>query len=415
MISLVRTLTLFRKDVLWSLANIKLLAVMVLPVIFLVIFSGNPRSLLFSLIFSNVFIGLFSTSYLVIEEKNKGTLLALMTSPLTGFEVLMGKFLFNLALCLIFSALSFLFHRNIMDFLSPMILVNIAFFAGTTCFLGFLMGLFFKNEQEMSVIAPFLMFLFSLGDPLSMTSSLAHINTFFPEYHLIEILKGARGRMLLLHTLWNFLLFASVLFCAVRYTQFYFLNNRERRFHWSLAGLGVVFLMLCLTSGFYFSRKAKAAPRTQQVTLESPWLKAEIPYPDQDLVAKKVAEAPDETIYELGSKELQLHSSRIVVVARQLEEDEQTLEQRRQKIYQKYNRVVINESESQAHGVHWTQWIYTEAGQFYVLQESLCGDHIFQITVGIENRRVDWMHGMLKAYRHMMDHLKYECLHNKSQ
>ena len=150
MISFSRVFTIVKKDLAWARSNPKLLGIMILPVFVVVFFSRFDAAATFgfSLVFVNAFVGIFSTSYLVIEEKNKGTLLSLLTSPLTGPELLLGKFLFNLLLCGSFSLLVILVNQRFDLLTQPLALLVILLFAGTTCFVGFLTGVFFKNEQE---------------------------------------------------------------------------------------------------------------------------------------------------------------------------------------------------------------------------------------------------------------------------
>jgi hypothetical protein len=105
--------------------------------------------------FINSFLGIFSTSYLIIEEKNNGTLLALLTSPLTASELLMGKFLFNVILCGLFSFMVILSQWTARGFdLSTSFGQHLSF-CWDHLFCRLSSGSFFKNEQEMSFLLPY--------------------------------------------------------------------------------------------------------------------------------------------------------------------------------------------------------------------------------------------------------------------
>ncbi len=408
MISISRTLTLFKKDILWSMANLKLLAVMILPVVFLVLLSRDEKTFVFSIIFVNVFIGLFSTSYLVIEEKNKGTLLALMTSPLQSIEVLLGKFLFNLMLCMGFSLLGIFLNQRFDLLAQPLVLVNILFFAGTTCFIGFIMGLFFKNEQEMSVIAPLLMFIFSLGDLVGKVSSTPAIKGYFPDFHLAQVLNHLPLPQTLWHTLWNFSFFTLFLLSASFYAQFYFSNSRERRFSSILFFTIAGFLVLNICSGLFFSQQSVEKNRDQLIEVIATRFRGSLSFSSEDLIFNKIHQSPEVFLYEFKSKKKD--NNRLIVSVRNLENDENTQELRNKKVKTKPGRQILSESQESLNGISFNQWIYIEENQFLILKEFICGQQIFQISVGTDFKEVDRLSDFLKSTQSILNDLKIQCL-----
>jgi len=274
-----RIWVLLCKDLYWAAGNFKLLGIMVMPVLFVVIFSriDSESIFAFNLSFINSFIGIFSTSYLIIEEKNKGTLLSLLTTPVRSFELLFSKFLFNLSLCLSVSAFAMIYNARWDLLSSPWVNLNVALFAGFTCFIGCVVGMFFKNEQEMSIFSPLLMFFFILGDVTDKMTSGIRAFGFFPDFHLSRIVRdmdmGLTER--LAHTGFNFYFFAVGLLMAALYTQFYFANHRETRVSKALYGFCLLLLTSFIGSGLLYAkdpqRQVLGDGRVQQKFLSPQW------------------------------------------------------------------------------------------------------------------------------------------------
>ena len=71
MINLNRIKAVFLKDIAWAKGNSKLLVIMLMPIFFIFFFSKIDKSIgmSFAMTFTAAFIGILSTSQLIIEEK----------------------------------------------------------------------------------------------------------------------------------------------------------------------------------------------------------------------------------------------------------------------------------------------------------------------------------------------------------
>ncbi len=415
MISLQRVFTVVKKDVAWAMGNLKLLGVMVLPLFVVVFFSSFDAAATFgfSLIFVNAFVGIFSTSYLVIEEKNKGTLLALLTSPLTGAELLLGKFLFNLILCSFFSLLVILLNSRFDLFLQPLALLNIFLFAGTTCFVGFVTGVFFKNEQEMSVLAPFLMVLFCFGDAAEKVSHSNSVHAFFPDYHLSQSVRDLPLGFsdLWSHTVFSLFMFTVAFGMAAFYTRFYFSNNREKRFSNRLIGFIFAFVGVLVGSGVYANATkdpAKMERGLQVVEVETPSVKVAFKFDPKVFYHKSLLQSRQKAVELLTFKDEK--EVNIVVGVRDLEEDEDSFEKRLKKVNEDPKREIIAFQEK-PWGEHvLRQWMYLRPDKLVVLRESLCGSQAFQVSLDIRLKKMQRFQKDFSAYKTFFDSVQMTCL-----
>ena len=241
------------KDFHWALNNLKLLGVMILPVVFTLIFSRLPDGALlgFSIVFIGSFIGVFTTSYLIIEEKNRGTILALLTTPLNGWELMLSKFLFSLILTLLLILFAIVMNSEYGMLANPILLLNICLFSGLTCFMGCVLGLFCKNEQELGIISPIILFLFIMGDLIEKISKHGSYIAYFPEFHMVQFIKNPSMEFMdsLYHSGFSLGLFFVWFLMAGFYTNFYFANHNEKRFSWVLPFGFSCFIGLLVFSG----------------------------------------------------------------------------------------------------------------------------------------------------------------------
>ena len=415
MISVSRVLTVLRKDFLWAQANVKLLGVMILPVFLVVFFSklDSAATFVFSVTFVNAFVGIFSTSYLIIEEKNRGTLLALLTTPLTGAELLLGKFLFNLILCVFFSILAAFMNNRLDVIYQPLIFLNILLYAGTTCFVGYTIGIFFKNEQEMSVLAPFIMFFFCFGDAADKLSSRSNIHAFFPDYHLAQALKDLTipPSQLLAHSAFSFLLFAVAFLAATFYTSFYFSNSREKRYSSRLMSLIAIFFTVMISSGFYYSKvKAPQAGEDGRHIKEftTAAMKVSFSYDPKKLNMKSVLETRVKNMFILS--ESGAIDFKVVITTREVEDDEKTNEERIKKVKEDAKRHLLAHEVFDFNDQKLNRFVYTKRGEMIVLSEARCGDQLVQWSLDHDLKNMKDIKRSLEFYDDVSKSFKLNCL-----
>jgi ABC-2 type transport system permease protein len=414
MMSSRRVLTIVGKDMAWARGNFKLLGVMILPLFVVVLFSqmDSAATFGFSLIFVNAFVGIFSTSYLIIEEKNKGTLLALLTSPLTGAELLLGKFLFSWLLCSVFSLLVIVLNQR-MDLLAqPLALLNLFLFSGTACFFGFVTGVFFKNEQEMSVLAPFLMFLFCFGDAAKKVSVKNNIHAFFPDYHLLQSVRDLplNWRDLWVHSLFSLLMFAVAFGMATFYTRFYFSNNREKRYSHRLLGFITTFFLVLIVSGWCENSKIQVSldPQgLQELAAETTAVHLRLSFEPEKFHHKSLLQSRRKIVELLNFKKNE--ESNIVLTVRWLEDDEMTWEKRRTKVEEDRRREIITVDEQTWFDRKWRQWIYLHQKKMILLRESFCGPQIVQVSLDMPLSDMKAFDQRWKSFQQVFESLQIEC------
>jgi ABC-2 type transport system permease protein len=230
-LNLHRILAVFQKDVQWGTKNLKLLTIICMPLLISVgltkLLSGHLSS--YTLVFSISFVGLFLTSYIIAEEKRLGTLKTILISPLTPHELVLGKFLLPLCLCLLFSFLVFVSSNNLKIFFSPPVFAAIVLMSASICLLGTLFGLFFKNEQELGVSLPIIFFPFIFGEVIHKATG-ANISGFFPDYHLSHLVDNyfkLSDQQILMHLFSIGIFFSVLLSMTAQYIRFFFSKDTD--------------------------------------------------------------------------------------------------------------------------------------------------------------------------------------------
>ncbi len=423
MSSLRRIVTVYKKDVYWVLGNFKLLGIMLMPILFIIFFSQTGKGALFSfiMVFINAFIGIFSTSYLIIEEKNKGTLLSLLTTPLKSFELLLAKFLFNLTLCLLISILAILVNNRLDLLVSPFALINLALYAGLTCFVGCVVGMFFKNEQEMSIVAPILMFFFIFGDIVAKTSSGSAFFPFFPDYHITQVIKNPVTSDInyLPHTFFNLLYFLIALVTATLYTQFYFSNNRETRVSKTLIGMMGVFVIALLASGLTNKDKSRkqldSTGRVSQRFVSKNW-SGRFEFDGKLWEMQKILDTATRSAFVLHPKEGsslikngKAEDVEMSLVVRPAEEQESTQLKRYQWIRKDERRELVS-YETLQHKTHdFQKFIYFYEDKLIVLIESFCGKQLLQVSLDMKFQELVSFQGHWIYLQNLLDNLHITC------
>ena len=253
-----RVWVVIKKDMAWIKGDLKLLGtVSIVPVFMILMFSAVSRTNITEGIHLNASLGIdisvmgmlllicttgcITTSQLILREKEKGTLLALLTTPLKYQEFILGKLFFTFTLSLLFAVILAL-TSGMKDFiLNPVVMLNMALFTGTVCFIGCVAGIFSETELENNTVVFVALIFFtsafvlkSVGSPVFQIFYFIH-----PVSHFFEIFSENNFQNLFIHTGFNLLFFIGLFFFSAVYIRFYFSNNIERRFSFPL------FLSLC--------------------------------------------------------------------------------------------------------------------------------------------------------------------------
>lgn len=388
---------------------------MIVPVFLVVLFSivGADATFGFSIVFTNTFIGLFLTSYLVIEEKNKDTLLALLTTPLTALELLIGKVSFNLVLCLLFSVFSIVINKRFDLFLNAPALIALFLLASTCCFCGFLLGIFCRNEQELSILGPFVLLIFGLGDAFQKIPGPMALHPFFPDYHLAQNLKAFAmgwGKQLY-HLSFSFLYFFIAIVGVSQYTQFYFSNNREKRVSRSLLVFIFLFLTTFLLSGLLtnqlFKEKIGQLGGNQFETQE--WA-GRLNYPKDEMHLVPLVQVKNKIILAMKLKKSKNVS--FVFTIRPTEADEATEVAREVAVRADRTRILLSMEKLKVKEHEFTRWVYIKDEKLVVLTEHLCRSQLAQLSVDLEFKTGATPKAYLEIYQRILQNLELECKAN---
>ena len=417
MISVNRIASVFQKDIAWAKGNMKILTVMLLPIFFISLFSiiDAEATFAFSIPFTSTFIGIFLTSYLIIEEKRSGTLLALLTSPLRSYELLVSKLCFAMTLCLIFSTFAIFMNKRIDLLASPMIPLNIILFSGTCCFLGCLMGLFHKNEQEMSVLSTIALLVFS-GSHFRNATGEDRLAAYFPDHHLTQLLSVSEIPLetLLVHTGFNSLYFLGAIALGSWYTNFYFSNNREKRasstFFALLAGfIGLYVLSGSLAPGLIKSHGSKlnVSGQAQHKFQTDFWSGAFSYNPDKQSI-QVLLDAKIKKIYEIKFKDKDNHG-KYIISTREADADESSVELREKKIKEDESRILVGMKQINVKDTPFKQWTYYRGEELIVLAEAFCERQLLQISLDIKDPKMKGMKKSFKQFKDILNNLEPQC------
>lgn len=288
--NLKRISAVFYKDAMWAMYNKKLLVLVLMPPLMSLMFHFVGKGLLlgFSQVFTFAMIGSLLGSYLVTEEKRIESLKNVLITPLTPTELAAGKFFLPLALCLIFSFLTFLIAKKPLLFFEPSLLLGIVLTSAIVSLFGLIMGLIAKNEQELGVFAPIFILIFMMGTIQGKTGGIT-FSGYFPEFHLVHLIENynvLNSQQTLLHLLFLGAEFLATLLIATAYLYFYFSNDADsKRFNLKTLASFIPFLILMVVSGLtvhFFQIGEKSANNTARFKLESKNISIDLIY-DQNL------------------------------------------------------------------------------------------------------------------------------------
>jgi len=416
MIDFRRSFAIFRKDITWSFQNLKILVIMIMPLLLMVFFNkidSGGVTLYFSVNFTIAFVGIFMTSLLIIEEKRSGMLLTLLTTPLRSYELLIGKFLFALSLCLFFTIINFSLAHKLNLLINIPILLNLVLFCGTCCFYGYLLGLICENEQELGVIAPIPLLIFASGSIFTKLFKNSLASMMSPDYHFSTILRKFEhltNRELIFHTSFNSLYFISALIAVTAYTNFYFSNNREKRFSIKMVTLILLALSLFPLSGFighHFDSTATLSNSSGEniYQIKSRYWNGQLSYNAQQFDIQATMEGSQLNIYQFNYKDKKITSD-ISFIIRETKSDEKTPDLRIKKVKDKdKSEIHILNLKMFSHKEHpYRQWSYLTKKSFIQTIESHCQDHLFtfRIEIPFEKKSLD----RLKQLKNFQEYFK---------
>ena len=275
-----RIWVVIKKDMAWIKGDFKLLGtVSIVPVFMILMFSTVSRVNITEGVNLNASLGIdisvmgmlllicttgcITTSQLILQEKAKGTLLALLTTPLKYQEFILGKLFFTFTLSLLFAVILGLTSGMKDLILNPIIILNMALFIGTVCFIGCVAGIFSETELENNTVVFIALIFFTSAFMLKSIFSPALQVLYFihPTSHFFEIFSTTSFQNLFIHTGFNLLFFVGFFFFSAVYIRFYFSNNREKRFSFPLffslcagfIGLFILSALLFLTGQYEIS------------------------------------------------------------------------------------------------------------------------------------------------------------------
>ena len=218
------------------------------------------------------------SSYLIFNEKIKGTLLPLLTTPLKYYEFVLAKVIFSFSLTFFSSFILILIDLTTKEVYSvanfsslPFVVLNLALFSGVLCLIGVCIGLFARTELGVTriiVIFTFFVYPFAfigffknlLGANYSMLFVRFEKILFFdPALHFLQVFNAKDLSTILIHTAFNALYFFAFLVFNYFYLRFYFSNSREKRFSlnlfFGLAGVISLFILSGFISPHFVKRK----------------------------------------------------------------------------------------------------------------------------------------------------------------
>ena len=139
-----------------------------------------------------VMVGFTLTSFIVMEEKEKKTLEALMVSPANYNEILVGKLFLTVVITYVITVgLIFSLHYKEVSVIHT--LLSIPFGALIICSLGMVLGLICPSQAVLSGIGTVLMLGLFLPEVMAPLSDFAgHVARALPTHHVVQISRMGR-------------------------------------------------------------------------------------------------------------------------------------------------------------------------------------------------------------------------------
>lgn len=357
-----RISAVFYKDLKWALFNPKLLMLILMPLLLSLFFQFSGKGMLFgfSLVFTYTFIGCFLCSYLIVEEKKIDSLKCVLLTPLSATELLIGKFLLPLSLCLLFSFVTLSIAQKTHLFFNPVVLLSMVLMSAIICFSGLFLGLISKNEQELGIVGPAFMFAFLSGVFQMKEQNLKYAG-YFPDFHmthLIENIDILTTQQISLHLLFSSLFFITMLLLVRTYIQYFFstdLNSKRINIK-SIFMIVPVLIVLALsgaTAEQFAFKDTKTNLAKKEHTLSFDKTHVSIPFTDA-LWRIALINTDDLKMITLTSK---TNNQVIKVSLKKLSADELNLEDRIQKM-QRERLTLLSKEDRSPLVSDFTQMIY---------------------------------------------------------
>lgn len=357
-----RISAVFYKDLKWALFNPKLLMLILMPLLLSLFFQFSGKGMLFgfSLVFTYTFIGCFLCSYLIVEEKKIDSLKCVLLTPLSATELLIGKFLLPLSLCLLFSFVTLSIAHKTHLFFNPVVLLSMVLMSAIICFSGLFLGLVSKNEQELGIVGPVFMFAFLSGVFQIKEQNLKYAG-YFPDFHmthLIENIDILTHQQIALHLLFSSLFFITMLLLVRTYIQYFFstdLNSKRINIK-SILMIFPVLIVLTLsgaTAEQFAFKDTKTNLAKKKHTLSFDKTHVSIPFNDA-LWRIAIINTDDLKMITLTSK---TNNQLIKVSLKKLSADELNLEDRIQKM-QRERLTLLSKEDRSTLVSDFTQMIY---------------------------------------------------------
>jgi len=416
--NLSRVKAIILKDFYWAKGNSKLLGLTLMPVLMNVIFAKvvGPSAFGTGLSFSISFLGVFLTSFLLIEEKRKGTLRALLTTPLTNSELLLGKFIFTFSLCAFIAVFSVIINQRYDVLTNPLVILNIALFSAMACFIGFTQGLFFKSEQEMSIAAPIVMLLFVVGPAVEEATN-TEVAAFFPDYHFTHALNSGEISVFesFFHSSFSIVLTIAAFIFAVTFARFYFSNNNEKRFSSKLSVIFSCFIGLFILSGLISPKIIQENLKRNSNDLSLLTFKTDNWTGTLKYNASQVEVKTEVNSISLQKYKFSKNNLAVIMQIRATRPNEHNEQSRENKIRSKKFTTVLAKEEFILSNYRFRKWVSIQPeGKVSVLLESICDQQLFQIFFDLEKKNLYKISNNMSFLEVLLSDLELNCNTNNS-
>lgn len=416
MINFNRIKAVFLKDIAWAKGNSKLLVIMLMPIFFIFFFSKIDKSIgmSFAMTFTAAFIGILSTSQLIIEEKRNNTLSGLLISPLTNSEFIIGKYLFSMSLVFIFNILTLSINDKIHYIFNPFLLISILTYGGFTILTGCFLGLFLENEKEISVIAPFIMIFFIMGNIASKIALNSDAFALFPEYHIVEQLhlhSGLSFKENLFHTGCNIVYFILSFFLTLQYTKFYFSSKRTTRFSIkTLIPISLIILSLFLsfyTNKRFFSTNNKTTDQSSMSKFSfniNEKFYAQLHFDPKAMAVNRTLKLDHKVLIDIND----LKTTQVISISLWNTHNPKLKDEKTNQISE-----LIGTMELESKNTTFIRKVKVKVGFLYAFtQPVMCGDHILQVSSKLKEINSPQLLQFLQAFNRTIENLSIECPNN---
>jgi len=150
----------------------------------------GTSQLFMAVLYPMVFLGLYNVAFLFAEEKEKKTLDAVLLSPASFGEILLGKLSFHLAITVVITILLVLsFHFEEISIIHTLLALTLGSLC--LCQIGTVIGIICPTQSMVGVVTTIFMLIFLMTEALAgFNSILATIARSLPTYHVLRIINS---------------------------------------------------------------------------------------------------------------------------------------------------------------------------------------------------------------------------------